>query len=363
VAAPLSERELELLNAYIDNELPPNDRAAFEQRLAQDAFLRSEVDAFRATKTLLQMAERVPVPRNFTLDPAVYGKPQRGGITNWLGSLAWPALGFAGTLAAVMLVFGLFLTLVQSDGAFREGTAQFSAEPAAQSADEAFGDAAAEAPQPAEQEMVLEAPAEEEEAAEEEEMAEEEPAVEEMLEESAAEAEMAAEPAEPTGEDNAISGGGAAGNEAPTDEGFQPFEEAAEAELAEGESDSAVDAESGEGTEITAPDADLAPPEAGGAAEEPLQDGADDNAAEALRTSGPEAEATLAAEQEAAPESQPESLDTVEEQVDQEEVVIPGPMSPGPPAQGVPILGVILIALGVVLAAGVVAAIGAKARS
>ena len=79
VKASLDERDLILLNAYLDNELSAEERASFEQRLARDPALQAELRELQATVLLLGMAERVRAPRNFTLDPNLYSKPARSG--------------------------------------------------------------------------------------------------------------------------------------------------------------------------------------------------------------------------------------------------------------------------------------------
>ncbi len=97
---PFDERDLIQLNAYLDGELSTGERAAFERRLAQDADLRAELAEIRATVALLGMAGRVRVPRSFTLDPAVYGRPQRPALWDWLG-LRQPSVALASGVALV----------------------------------------------------------------------------------------------------------------------------------------------------------------------------------------------------------------------------------------------------------------------
>ncbi len=109
MAAPLNERDQIQLNAYLDGELSDAERAALERRMAQDAALRAEFESLRATVALLGMAERIRVPRSFTLDPAVYGKPARGGRFQWLIPARAAALASLGALVVVALVGGALL--------------------------------------------------------------------------------------------------------------------------------------------------------------------------------------------------------------------------------------------------------------
>jgi hypothetical protein len=223
VSTSLSEQDFIQLNAYLDGELPERERKAFELRLANDAGLLRELEGLRVTVSLLGMAERVPVPRNFTLDPAVYGRPaRRSGLSG-----LWPVLSTAGAALSTLLVCAGLVLALTSKGALiasapmaaevvREEEPQLAA-PAAQPSEEpaeaptALEEAQEEAP------MAMEAaPAEESEAA---------ATGEEMPAEQAPQAEMA-ELGTPTPE--AAGGGG----EPPVEE---PAAEAPAADLAEGE--------------------------------------------------------------------------------------------------------------------------------
>ncbi|MCS6888375.1 zf-HC2 domain-containing protein [Chloroflexus sp.] len=96
----LPERDVELLSAYIDNELAPADRAALEQRLALEPRLRRELAELRATRDLLRDQPWVTPPRSFTLTPDM-ASPRR----RWFALPSWlqPLSGLA-ALALVMLI-------------------------------------------------------------------------------------------------------------------------------------------------------------------------------------------------------------------------------------------------------------------
>ncbi|MCC6905985.1 MAG: hypothetical protein IT326_09100 [Anaerolineae bacterium] len=139
----LSQDELIALNAYLDGELPPTERAVLERQLEVDDALRGELDSLRETMGLLRMLEPAPVPRNFTLDPARYGQAARRGLSDWvLGRFPLAAFG---ALAAAILVFGgLILALNRGTGGAPAGVAMQA--PAAAPAEmEAAADNAAEA--------------------------------------------------------------------------------------------------------------------------------------------------------------------------------------------------------------------------
>jgi hypothetical protein len=103
---PSSERELELLSSYIDEQLTPQERAALEARLASEADLRRELESLRTTVSLVKMAERVRVPRNFTLDPKKYGKAVPASFWQRWGLAALTPLASAGAALAVMMIVG-----------------------------------------------------------------------------------------------------------------------------------------------------------------------------------------------------------------------------------------------------------------
>ncbi len=58
---PTSE-QLEQLSAYLDNELPPPERAMVESRLSVDAMLRGELESLRRTVTSVRGMPRVTAP-------------------------------------------------------------------------------------------------------------------------------------------------------------------------------------------------------------------------------------------------------------------------------------------------------------
>ncbi len=99
-----AEKEQEMLHAYIDNALSPSERADFEARLAHDAELRAQVNSIRRMQQLMAAVPRRRVPRNFTLDPAEYGRPARQPLLQ-----AQPVLRVATVLTAVLFVIMLAL--------------------------------------------------------------------------------------------------------------------------------------------------------------------------------------------------------------------------------------------------------------
>jgi hypothetical protein len=167
----LPERDYNLITEYIDGQLLGEQLTAFEARLQAEPDLRAEYEAHRDTVRLLQMAERVRVPRNFTLDPAVYGRPQ---TTSWVDRLAAlfgpvPLAAASGAIMA-LLVFGgvLFASQGPADVSLMAG--QTEADTAAMSEmaetmvetgvieEESAGAAGAEESAPADEDMAADQP-------------------------------------------------------------------------------------------------------------------------------------------------------------------------------------------------------------
>jgi hypothetical protein len=225
-----AEKQQERVSAYLDDALTPDESAAFEEQLAADTALRASLEQQRMVKQDISQLPRLHAPRNFTLDPAVYGRPAPQPAFK-----LYPVMRAATALAAVMLIF-LFSLEIFSPSANQSQTAAESPitlsnaarEDAIEEAADTVGDAADEgaAPAPeagifseslAEGESVEEALESEEEAFEEEAM-QEEPAAEDADAETAGEVaaaveeEMAVDPPQPAEPTPAV---GAAGGDNP----------------------------------------------------------------------------------------------------------------------------------------------------
>ena len=98
----VEEKQQEALNAYLDDALSPQERRQFEQLLARDADLRLEFEQRQALQMQLRQMPRRRVPRNFTLDPAVYGRPQRQPLFEF-----YPVMRAATVLTAIFFILAL----------------------------------------------------------------------------------------------------------------------------------------------------------------------------------------------------------------------------------------------------------------
>jgi hypothetical protein len=102
----VAERRQEQLSAYVDGQLSPRERQRFERELADDAVLRQELEQQQIIKSQLSRLPRRRAPRNFTLDPSLYGRP-RPQTATWL----YPAARTATALAAFFFVLALVFEL------------------------------------------------------------------------------------------------------------------------------------------------------------------------------------------------------------------------------------------------------------
>ena len=93
------EKRQETVAAYLDGMLSDRERLRFEQEMGQDSGLRTQVDQLRLVKQSLRHLPQRPVPRNFILDPAQYGRPAR---QPWVQ--VYPVLRTATALAAFYLL-------------------------------------------------------------------------------------------------------------------------------------------------------------------------------------------------------------------------------------------------------------------
>lgn len=106
-----AEKRQEMLNAYVDGRLSPQQQAQFERELARDERLRDDLVRLRLVQQQLRGLPPRRAPRNFTLDPALYGRPQREPLVQ-----AYPALRLATALTAFFFVLALALQMVTMKG-------------------------------------------------------------------------------------------------------------------------------------------------------------------------------------------------------------------------------------------------------
>ncbi|MBN2147071.1 MAG: zf-HC2 domain-containing protein [Anaerolineales bacterium] len=93
----ISQRDLELISAYLDRQLNARQRARLEARIKSNPELHTTLVDLRKTRLLMHSLPRQKAPRNFALSPAVAGAHPRLPVL-------LPSLRLASALAALMLV-------------------------------------------------------------------------------------------------------------------------------------------------------------------------------------------------------------------------------------------------------------------
>ncbi|MFN2204701.1 MAG: anti-sigma factor family protein [Candidatus Promineifilaceae bacterium] len=100
------QRQQEALSAFLDGELAPDEIARVEQDLASNSNLREELAEMQLWKSQMRDLPARRVPRNFTLDPGIYGRPQRRPFAG-----AYPVLRTATAVTAFLFVIALAINL------------------------------------------------------------------------------------------------------------------------------------------------------------------------------------------------------------------------------------------------------------
>lgn len=93
-----SFHDLELISAYLDDQLDAQARASLERRLETDPQLAAVYQSMRESRSLLRRLPQRRAPRNFTLTP------QMAGIKPPLPR-AYPVFRWASVMAALLFVF------------------------------------------------------------------------------------------------------------------------------------------------------------------------------------------------------------------------------------------------------------------
>ena len=97
----LSDRDLEMLSAYLDGEISRKDRERLEARLLEDEDLRNTLKQLQRTRAVMRGLPSMRAPRNYYITAEMVGRKETV-------SRAFPVLRFASVLASVLFVL-LFL--------------------------------------------------------------------------------------------------------------------------------------------------------------------------------------------------------------------------------------------------------------
>lgn len=154
----MNDHDLITLNAYIDNELNAEERTAFERYLAQNQHLKGELQSIQRTKYLLLQVERVKAPRNFTLDPAIYGKERKTWLSAFIPANVMQPLAAGASLLLALIFFAAGMLTLTGGIPFAPSNVAMESQ-----ADRAEDEALLMEPAPEEPMLAMEAPAPQEE--------------------------------------------------------------------------------------------------------------------------------------------------------------------------------------------------------
>lgn len=97
--------DIELLSAYLDNQLSPHQRAVLEARLRTEPGLTTELDSLQKTRQMLRSLPRLHAPRNFTLSTQTYQKRSPARLPALFGAVS----ALSSALLIVLVISGLLL--------------------------------------------------------------------------------------------------------------------------------------------------------------------------------------------------------------------------------------------------------------
>lgn len=106
------ERRDELLSAYLDGELSAEEQARVEAQLAADPALQADLDGLRQTVALVRDLPQVPAPRNFVLPQTTAARPRSAPLARPRRAWAAPLLTAATAVASLLFVALLSLDLL-----------------------------------------------------------------------------------------------------------------------------------------------------------------------------------------------------------------------------------------------------------
>jgi anti-sigma factor RsiW len=103
----ISDRDFELISAYLDGEVNAWQRREVEDRLAKDARFKLAYENLARTRQLLRSQPLLRAPRNYTLSPKE--KPATASVDSWRGFWASPRLMQAASVLTSLLFLFLFV--------------------------------------------------------------------------------------------------------------------------------------------------------------------------------------------------------------------------------------------------------------
>jgi anti-sigma factor RsiW len=101
---PLSSKDLEILSAYLDDQLKPGEVKRLETRLSENSGLSATLEDLKRTRLMVRSLPKVRAPRNFTLSPQMVAGIQRPARSFWQLSPSW---GMVSAISVMLLMIAL----------------------------------------------------------------------------------------------------------------------------------------------------------------------------------------------------------------------------------------------------------------
>jgi len=98
----LSIQDWQMLSAFLDSELSPQEISRLKGRLTAEADLREALESLRRTRIILRNSPKIRAPHNFTLTRQMAGIPEKQ-----KSSIVFSLLKLGTALASVLFIFAL----------------------------------------------------------------------------------------------------------------------------------------------------------------------------------------------------------------------------------------------------------------
>ena len=115
-------RELELINAFLDQELTPEEMSLFAEGLSGDPALKDELNSLLAVKTLAKQIPEVKPPRSYVLSAKTAQQTRKPGILERL----FPVFRGAMVFCCLLLICSFILPSLNLKNTVRETPVQKS---------------------------------------------------------------------------------------------------------------------------------------------------------------------------------------------------------------------------------------------
>lgn len=103
---PLSPQDLEILSAYLDNQLAAGEVKRLETRLVENDGLRATLDDLKHTRHMLRALPKMRAPRNFTLSAQMAGEIRQPRRSFWQLGSSWVMVSAVAVMLLMVTLMG-----------------------------------------------------------------------------------------------------------------------------------------------------------------------------------------------------------------------------------------------------------------